>query len=161
MQPNRRHFNQHMFHMAGWLFADLLLVLSIIFVTASTTSRQQAKTPPTPTLVSTPTPTQPPQALDSRPLDFTVMVNPSQLSQPDTIASVENQVNQSLYQSNDSNRQVGFVLTLAGGANGVQHAARFNAILQSIPPFRGAILKNYHDLGHPTGEFDLEVYFFG
>jgi len=53
MLNNRRHSKQNIFHTAGWLFADLLLALTIIFIAASTTSKPQVKAAPSPTPVPT------------------------------------------------------------------------------------------------------------
>ena len=74
-------------------------------------------------------------------------------------ASAQGQVIQQLNQSHNGTRKVGFVITLAGGIAGDDHAMSFNTILMSIDPFRGAVFKNYHDLEHPESEFDVEIYF--
>ena len=107
---------------------------------------------PTPVPVA-PTPTPTPT--------FTLNVDPLQLNQPNTVAQVQDQVNQQLNKSNDTNRKVGFVITLAGGAFGDDHAQSLNSILNSMPAFQNAVFKNYHDLGNPDSEFDLEIYFLG
>ena len=154
------------FHTAGWLFADLLLALTIIFIAASAGGKPAHKiilsTTPTPTAtpvpISTATP-PPPQGLDPHPLVFSMNADPLQLGQPGTITQMKAQVEQQLSQSHNSNRRVGFVITLAGGINGVNHATSFNAILASIPAFQHSVFKNYHDLNNPTNEFDLEIYF--
>lgn len=173
MYNNRRTSKRSIFHIAGWLFADLLLALAIIFIAAAAigkptppvkTDLSITPTPtPTPTPTSTPTPTPTPtpasQVLDSRPLTFTINVDPLQLNQPNTIAQVRDQVNQQLNKSNNTSHKVGFVITLAGGASGDDHAQSFNSVLNSMPPFQSAVFKNYHNLGNPDSEFDLEIYF--
>ena len=165
MYNNRRAAKRSIFHIAGWLFADLLLALTIMFIAASAAGKPLSTTKThlsiTPTPTPTPVPRQVPQVLDRHPLTFTINVNPLQLNQPNTIAQVRDQVNQQLNKSNDANRKVGFVITLAGGALGDNHARSFNAILNSIPAFQSAVFKNYHDLQNPDSEFDLEIYFLG
>src|SRR5581483_5233108 len=140
MQNERRNTKHGIFHTAGWLFADLLLALTIIFIAASATGKATPKVPlsimptptsiptPTPTPIPTPTPTAIKQTLDPHPLTFTINVNPFQLNSPDTITTVKGQVTQQLDQSHNGNRKVGFVITLAGGLAGVDHAMSFNAI---------------------------------
>jgi hypothetical protein len=165
VQNDHRIARHSIFHTAGWLFADLLLALTIIFIAAATTGKALPKVvlhpTPTPTsLAPTPTPTKILQALDPHPLKFTMNVDPSQLGQSSTIAYVQDQVTHQLDQSNNGSRKVGFVITLAGGVAGVNHATSLNAILMSMPPFRGAVFKNYHNLDNPDTEFDLEIYFF-
>ncbi len=165
MHNNRRVTKRGIFPTAGWLFADLLLALTVIFIAASAIGKPTPKAAFTPTPTWTPipmmiTPTQIPQALDPNPLKFTVNVDPFQLGNSNTISDVKNKVMQKLDQSNDSDRKAGFVITLAGGISGVDHAMAFNAILKSMPSFQSTLFKNYHDLGNPENEFDLEIYFF-
>ena len=171
MYYNRRSAKRTVFHTAGWLFADLLLALTIIFIAASAIGKPASTTKahlfvtPTPTVMPTPTPTpvptQAPQVLDRHALTFTLDIDPLQLNQPNTVAQVQDQVNQQLNKSNNTNRKVGFVITLAGGALGDNHAQSLNSILNSMPNFQNTVFKNYHDLGNPDSEFDLEIYFLG
>jgi hypothetical protein len=166
---NRRPAKRTIFHTAGWLFADLLLALAIVFIAASAIGKptSMAKTHPSitpiptfkPTLTPRPTPTLVPQVLDRRPLEFTINVDPLQLNQSNTISQVQDQVNQQLDKSHNASRRAGFVITLAGGASGDNHAQSFNSILSSMPTFQNAVFKNYHDLSNPDSEFDLEIYF--
>src|SRR6266567_1136735 len=141
MYHNRRATKGSVFHNAGWLFADLLLALTIIFIAASATGK--------------PKPAPVPQTLNPNPLMFTINVDPLQLSQSRTIAHVKDQVRQQLKQSHNSNHEVGLVITLAGGENGDNHSMSFNAILKTLPAFQHAVCKNYHNLLHRPSEFDL------
>jgi hypothetical protein len=159
MHNDRPMARRNIFHTAGWLFADLLLALTIIFIAASATGKPISKATPSVTPTPIPTRTSTTQALDPHPLKFTINVDPFQLNSPDTITSVKGQAIQQLNQSHNGTRKVGFVITLAGGIAGDDHAMSFNAILMSTDPFQGAVFKNYHDLGHPESEFDLEIYF--
>ena len=159
MNDKRRISRRGIFSTAGWLFADLLLALTIIFIAASAIGK-----PPrvirSHTLTPTPTPVRILQTLDPHPLTFTVNVDPLQLGSSDTVSYVKDQVSQQLNHSHNGRRKVGFVITLAGGVAGVDNATSFNSILKSMPSFQGAVFKNYHDLGNPDNEFDLEIYFF-
>lgn len=145
MYQNRHPTKENIFHSAGWLFADLLLVLMIIFMAASTTGK--------------PKPAPLPRTLNPNPLNFTINADPHQLKKAKTIAYIKDRVLQKLKQSHKSNSEVGLVLTFAGTADGEKNASVFNAILKTLPAFRHAVCNNYHYLGHPASRFDLQFYF--
>jgi hypothetical protein len=156
------------FSIVGWLFADLLLAMVLVFLGAAEGGNAgQVMPQQAPTLHATRTPSPtgtsvkpPPLALSPAPLAFSVFIDPSSLGDPRAVATVKDQVAQQLRGTGNWLHKAGFVITLAGGIQGVEHATAFNHILSSILNFQAAVFKNYHDLGHPPEEFDLEIYFF-
>ncbi len=78
--------------LAGWLFADLFLVLFIVAFSSQPTTPVPSPTPtrtPTPTSSPTPTPTPKPVpvGLDQNPLNFVVNVSPVDVDNPATRAA--------------------------------------------------------------------------
>lgn len=168
MRTRRYTHQRGIFGSAGWLFADLLLALTIIFIAMSAihnpeTKAKQASIQLTPTAIPnatpTPTPTQHALALNTAPLTFSIQSVPTTLNQAGVKHSIIKQVNKIISSSLYRSSKVGFVITLGGGGDGVANAESFNAILKTMAPFKKAVFKNYHDLNNPSEEFDLEVYF--
>lgn len=163
---NHRHSPRNtIFSLAGWLFADLLLALTVIFIAASAPGISIAKNNPPPTVIiqeSTPTPTPQPEqpTLDNKPFTFNISITSEQPEETEVI----DMVTQKLNESNNSHRKVGFVLNLAGElenpGTGEDRARIFNNALKSMPNFKNAVFKDYHHTGNAPDTFWLEIYFF-
>src|SRR5579883_3188347 len=108
----------------GWLFADLLLALTVIFLVANATGtialppRHQGKTPtPVRLITPTPTPTAVPLSIDPHDLnlqftiaDYTDLTNGVTSAQQSFLASFQQQ----LTAHNASHRRVGIALIYSG-----------------------------------------------
>lgn len=151
--------------LAGWLFADLLLGLTIIMLGAQA---------PPPVPVSplagngTPTPSPSPSpcatrvgGVRSEPVKVAFRVRPGADER-----SLTGQVRRSLlkHKKQLSGRHAGMVLTFgANGAagNGVHLATRVNKAARKAYPkiFGTAATRNFHDLAAPSGSISMEIYF--
>ena len=116
---NRRERRGFSIGSVGWLFADLLLALAMLFLIANTLGspiKPKLRPTPTPTVSKvTPTPTPLPR-LELRFHEFTINVDPNGLlnNDPNAIASVKQQVKA---QAILRGRSVGLVIAY-GGAPG-------------------------------------------
>lgn len=156
----RRRAKRSTFGLVGWLFADLLLALTMIFVIVSAV--QGAYTPPkksgaTPII----------SALSSTPVDVTVQVDTTALlnSDPAAMASVQNQVKSQLQRYQQL--KAGMVLTFGGGPNADQDtsvAQQINSALGSLGAkhfvFDKAVFRSFIDLSQVSGTNLIQVYFF-
>jgi hypothetical protein len=100
--------------LAGWLFADLFLVLFVVGL-ASLPPTPRIR-PPTPRPTPTPTPRQ---VLDRSPVSFVVNVAPASLENPFTRPAAASElirkVDQELAARHLQGRRAGFVLVFASG----------------------------------------------
>src|SRR6266446_9227880 len=106
MWRNRRS-GRNMFSIAGWLFADMLLAMMMIFIVASTTSVTiPPKTKLTPTSRALP-------RLELKFHRFTIDVDPNGIlnDAPDAIAAVKNQVRSQAFLKG---RSAGLVVVYGG-----------------------------------------------
>ncbi|WP_248965315.1 hypothetical protein [Sphaerisporangium perillae] len=153
--------------LAGWLFADLLLGLTIIMLGA------QAP-PPIPVRpragVSTATPTPSPSpspcatrvgGVRAKPVEVSFRVNPGAGD-----GALIAQVKRSLLKHQDrlAGRHAGMVLTFGANGdagNGVHLATRVNTAARKAYPkiFGTAATRNFHDLAAPSGSISMEIYF--
>jgi len=143
----------------GWIFADMLLVLVVIFL-ATQTGSSVAEPPPTSSTTtttppSTTTTTTPPPGVDSSYICFRVYTDPALLTSPpsperDThIGQIQQEVKDRLAQPDLTGRTAGIVLSF-GVANqpgdGKYYASIFNSeILPNFDNFRrkdGSIVAN-------------------
>lgn len=157
----------------GWLFADLLLALAMIFLLANTvgsSNKPKLKPTPTPTRVlPTPTPTPLPR-LELKFHEFTINVDPNGLlnnSQSATV-SVEQQVKA---QAILRGRNVGLVIAY-GGAPGDSQIGQAQAIAgkvygilkflgkQGFAFTRSSYYNTLYDLGGSPNIVTIDVYLF-
>lgn len=148
--------------LVGWLFADLLLGLTIIMLGAQAPPPIPA-TPVAGTGVPTPTPS--PCAtrvggVQAKPVKVSFQISPGAGDQVLT-AQVKKKLLR--YKKHLAGRQAGMVLTFgAGGAGeGVRLATRVNAALGTAYPkiFGTAATRNFHDLSAAGGSISMEIYF--
>lgn len=156
-----------LFGAAGWLFADLLLALAVIFLVTNTAGHLSAA-PTTAHATPTPRPTAPP-ALDLTPITLTVSVDYAQLhaNDPAAIASVEQQVRGD---GRLSGRRAGLVL-IFGGVQGATEGAGLQAaqdVATLVLPrlgaqgfvFSGTVYRAFFATNQPAGSVELDVYVF-
>jgi hypothetical protein len=164
------------FGSTGWLFADLLLALALVFLLAATfivpMPKQSNPPPPTPTpstptpTPSTPTPTpspteSPEPALDLKYIKVPLDINPDDIS----ASSVQSAI---AADPKLAGRQAGLVILFAGGPyNGSQWEqidAQVWTILQgmdtSTPLFKVAVSRKFWDGTLSPSQVELNVYLF-
>ncbi|WP_338702521.1 hypothetical protein V2W30_34495 [Streptomyces sp. Q6] len=146
-------------HLAGWLFADMLLVLALVSmgdrgdplaVTATGPTPQASASSPKPT----PTPTGP-RSVERKPVKMDV-----------TAAGADDAVVTQLRQKTRryEGRTAAFVLTFGSAPEtvaGQAYANEINKALKAARPdmFRGATTRDFWQNG-PAGSAALEIYFF-
>ncbi|TKK87523.1 hypothetical protein FDA94_16990 [Herbidospora galbida] len=149
--------------LAGWLFADLLLGLTIIMLGA------QAP-PPVPAKPaagkSSPSPSPSPcssraAGVAAKPTKLSFRVNPGS-SEPQLLGQVKRELRK--HRKRLAGRNAGMVLTFGadgGAGDGVHLATRVNAAARKALPrvFERAATRNFHDLSAPSGSVSMEVYF--
>jgi hypothetical protein len=117
-RSNRRsELSQSLFGSAGWLFADLMVALAMLFLVANTVGFITPSKPKPPRSRIVHTPHHSPQGLDPNYLSFRVAVTPESVQAAGTaaIAQLLSGVNHQLAIHNASGREVGFVIVLAAG----------------------------------------------
>lgn len=155
---------------AGWLFADLLLALAMLFLAANTFAvRPPPKLLATPTATATPKPTVLPR-LELQFHEFTINVDPNGLlnNSQSAIASVEQQVKAKAVLRG---RSVGLVIAY-GGAPGDSQIGQAQAIAgkvygvlktlgkQGFAFSRSSYYDMLYDLGGSTNIVTIDVYLF-
>lgn len=116
MQQRNPRVNRDMTILGGWLFADLLLALVIIFMASQPPFPRTVAKTPTPTLAITPTPTVPPHLeknyteIKVSNVDFNGILHNS----PSAVNSMENFINA---QAVLANRRAGLVIVYDGAAS--------------------------------------------
>jgi hypothetical protein len=102
--------------LAGWLFADLFLVLFLVGLASSPPRPHPPKLSPHPTASPTPTP---PRVLDRTPVSFHINVPPTEFQNQATRRAAKYQLlaglNRELRRLRLRGRQAGFVLVFASG----------------------------------------------
>jgi hypothetical protein len=108
----RDDLNKTFMGLAGWLFADLLLALAMLFLIASTVSHPEttAKPRPTPTPTIPATPTQLPR-LELFPHRVTINVSPSETVQDAVRTKIQAQTSETAFLQG---RRVGLVIIFTG-----------------------------------------------
>ncbi|MFD8555772.1 hypothetical protein ACFV1N_00595 [Streptosporangium canum] len=151
--------------LAGWLFADLLLGLTIIMLGAQAPPPAPVK-PLAGESTGAPTPTPSPCAtriggVRAKPVKISFRVSPS--ADANALAV---QVKRKLlrYKKHLAGRHAGMVLTFGadgGAGEGVRLATRVNTALGTAYPkiFGTAATRNFHDLSAPSGSISMEIYF--
>ncbi|WP_225878127.1 hypothetical protein [Spongiactinospora rosea] len=152
--------------LAGWLFADLLLGLTIIMLGAQAASPASPK----PSLGRTGSPVASPSpsgcaarmaGVGSKPLKLSFQVDPSAGGRR-LVTLVKTALR--THKRRLAGRHAGMVLTFgANGAagNGVHLAGRVNEAARRAYPgvFKAAATRNFHDLAAPSGSISMEIYF--
>jgi len=153
--------------LAGWLFADLLLALTIIMLGAQAPPPVPAK-PLAGKGTASPSPSPSPSACVTRaagvaakPTKISFRVRPA-ASDGELLGQVRRELRK--HRKRLAGRHAGMVLTFgaAGGAgDGVHLATRVNtAAVKAFPRiFRTAATRNFHDLAAPSGSISMEIYF--
>ncbi len=107
----------------GWLFADLLLVLAVVFLAANTFAPKKTQAIATPTTVPThtitPTPTPVGLLLDKNRVTLVLVnINPDKLSRADqgAVSDLEQKIKGQIMQMGLQNRRAGIAIAY-GGAN--------------------------------------------
>lgn len=158
--------------LAGWLFADLLLGLTIIMLgaqappprPAGAQGKASASPSPSGSVSPSPTPTACPTRIagvGAKPVKIKFSVNPG-ASDADLTRQVKSELRK--HRKQLAGRHAGMVLTFGadgGTGAGVRLATRVNgAISRAYPSIFGrAATRNFHDLAAPPGSISMEIYF--
>lgn len=164
----RRSTQRNMFTLAGWLFADMFLAMTMIFLIASAIGTYIPKTS-----AHTATPTPHLIGMDTTPVTvtFTIDVNGLLNNDPAVAAQVQSQVRNQLksYLSKHVNGKAALVLTFGGGTDDeidTTEAININTILQNMGKqhyvFDGKDIGYYHylDRGANFGAISIEIFFY-
>jgi hypothetical protein len=157
-----------MFTLAGWLFADMFLAMTMIFLFASAIGTYIPKTPthsmtPTPRLIG----------MDTTPVTvgFTVDVNGLLNNDPAVVAQVKSQVQNQLkpYLSKHVNGKAAFVSTFGGGTDDridTTEASNVNKILHDMGKHHyvfdrsDTVYKQYVDRSAKFGAITIDIFFY-
>ncbi|WP_240803032.1 hypothetical protein [Streptomyces sp. A1499] len=137
--------------LAGWLFADLLLVLALVSMADRPDPLADDRPKPSPTK-PTPTPTGP-RAVDRNPREFTV----SGRDKGDLVEQISRGTRKW------KGRTAALVLTFGGGPNGTVYAHRVNGLLGKGrgDMFTGkTATDDFHNLGKRPETAVVRVYFY-
>lgn len=159
------------FGAAGWLFADLLLALAMIFLVANSVGNVRPAPTPTPTPTVTPSPTPIPKlpVLDLHYIVVIVQVDYGALESgdPAAIQSVEQQVRAAPALNG---RHAGLVLTFGGSIGGAESDGlqAATAIDTKVLPdlgqqgfvFYGTVYREFFATDKPLGTLELDIYVF-
>lgn len=164
MKPRRAQMS--LIALAGWLFADLLLGMTIIMLGAQAASPASPKPTPGPAISPSASPSSSGCAarvagVGSKALKISFRVDPS-ASGRELVTQVKTALR--AHKRRLAGRHAGMVLTFgANGAtgDGVQLAGRVNEAARRAYPgiFRSAATRNFHDLAAPGGSISMEIYF--
>lgn len=170
--------------LSGWLYADLLLALMVIFLVTSATGvvRTQPKAPPTPTptitptptLTPTPSPTPPPRSISKNPLTVSgaFHIDVAALRGQKGAAAQRNELNKVGHEVHRAmrflgNQQVGVLLTfvhitLADTGDGVPAAKQINDVIRKELPynFQDASLTPFLYVGTSGDEGTVDFWFY-
>jgi hypothetical protein len=160
--------------LAGWLFADLLLGVTVVAMGASSGTPAPSPTTTTdPCGPRKPGCGKPPSSqpgVDPRPVRFEVKANVSALLANDRGEAdrVVRQIRARLAQARASRRRAAIVLTFGttpSSSEGTRLASAANALLPRAGPsvFKGATYRNFHSIVGNTarrGVLEFEVYLF-
>lgn len=162
--------------LVGWVFADLMLALVIVFLATQPGDPRAGATPTTTTTTTTTTapatttttkPAAPP-SVDSNYICIRLQTDPSELTagRPEYVAQVAGEVNQKLKDAGLSGRRAGIVLIFGVSSDlsrGSGYAKRFNELV--VPavsgPFVGSARRPFYGSGKgqiPEGSIELNIY---
>lgn len=176
MYRRQQPYSNSTIMLAGWLLADLLLALTIIFLASSSTDIKLTTTTTAATITPTPTPT--PTALpqiagvDPNPTEISITINSSALLAGDTneTNSIKTQVQQQL--QNDSQKTAAITLTFGGQkgdpldqGRGTQISSRINEILNTFAAnsfifSSKTVYRPYISLDQSSEIVDIDIYFY-
>ncbi|WP_165985620.1 hypothetical protein [Streptomyces sp. YIM 98790] len=158
-RPGGGRFRLGPFALAGWLFADLLLVLTLVALGGQPDPLAAKK--PEETETEDPEPEEPdapeepegPRSVDRNPVEFSVRGSDN--------GDLRRQIAEATEEWPD--REAAFVLTFGGDYGGNQYAAKVNGLLHAANPkmFAAELAgENYHDLSEPVNTAVVRVYFY-
>ncbi|AUH42078.1 hypothetical protein [Streptomyces sp. CMB-StM0423] len=162
MRSGRRSGRLHPLHLAGWLFADVLLVLALIAMgdqgdpAAARQPAPGASSPGAESPKPSPSPSGP-RAVERKPVKIALEADSSDRTR------IVQQLRKAT--AKYEGRQAAIVLTFGhhqdAGA-GVAYAGRINSLLGEARPrmFRGATTRDFVLLRGGGGRADLEIYFY-
>ncbi len=161
------------FGATGWLFADLLLAIAMMFLLADTNG-QFLPALPTPTPLPTCVPVASPlPVLDLTPVPLNIPINPSGIlsNTPSDVASAQAQVRQSF--PDGTTKRAGLVLLFGGANNGDTLTAEelatafYKDVLMGLGaqgfvfyPVHNVVYQAYHDLSNPPTTMEIQIYVF-
>ncbi|WP_330239711.1 hypothetical protein [Streptomyces sp. NBC_00525] len=160
----RKGFRFNPVHLAGWLFADMLLVLALVSMgdRGDPLAAEASGASPRPSASTSATAPKPkpsptgPRSVERKPVKFEVTA-----SAGDTDAMVSQLTRKT---ARYKGRTAAFVITFGNAPEtgvGQAYAEEINKALKVARPtmFRGATPRNFWSKGS-TGSADLEIYFF-
>ncbi|MCF3123204.1 MULTISPECIES: hypothetical protein [Streptomyces] len=153
-RPGRRAGRLGVVVLAGWLFADLLLVLALVSMADRPDPMLDDPPGPTPSKGSSPThkPTGP-RSVDRHPQEFRVS--------GDDKGKLVKQISKGT--GKWSGREAALVLTFGGGPNGTVYAHRVNGLLGKGRPdmfTKKTATDDFHNLGKSPETAVVRVYFY-
>ncbi|MCT2589414.1 hypothetical protein LHJ74_05625 [Streptomyces sp. N2-109] len=154
-------------HLAGWLFADMLLVLALVSmgdqgdpVKAREAARGDASKSPSPSPSASPSPSPTPtgpRSVEREPVKVSI----------DAASSDRKRIVRELREVTQKygGRKAAIVLTFGRTREaraGIAYAHRVNSLLDEARPamFEKTTTRDFMDLGGSVGHADLEIYFF-
>ncbi|MEU7580296.1 hypothetical protein AB0B50_22170 [Streptomyces sp. NPDC041068] len=140
--------------LAGWLFADLLLVLALVSMADRPDPQADDRPEPGPSKTGEPSkkPTGP-RSVDRNPQEFEV----SGRKKGDLVRQIAKDTRKW------SGREAALVLTFGGSSNGTVYAHRVNGLLDEARPemfTKKTATDDYHSLGKPAETAVVRVYFY-
>ncbi|MER6998638.1 hypothetical protein [Streptomyces sp. NPDC000410] len=151
-------------HLAGWLFADMLLVLALVVMGDQGDPVKAAEAPRTPGASSSATPKPTPEPSPTGPR--AVLRKPVKFS-IDAAPGDRDRIIDRLRRATAAHagRQAAFVLTFGRHADpgpGGEYAHEVNSLLEKARPdmFKGATTRDFWKGGASGGHADIEIYFY-
>ncbi|MEW2352983.1 hypothetical protein [Spirillospora sp. NPDC029432] len=146
--------------MAGWLFADMLLALTIVMLGAEAPPKAEASPAGGPSVSKSPCAAQV-RGVESRPVSAKFRVSPAARGRT-LIAQVKRGLRDET--RGFAGKRAGMVLTFGGdggSGQGVALASRVNTALRAAYPnvFQSSATRNFHDLSASAGSVSMEIYF--
>ncbi|WP_167355649.1 hypothetical protein [Streptomyces atriruber] len=141
--------------LAGWLFADLLLVLALVSMADRPDPKADDRPGPEPSKSGTTSPPPPPmpRSVDRNPEEFEVRGR----DKGDLVKEISKDTRKW------SSREAALVLTFGGGSNGTVYAHRVNSLLGKARPemfTKKTATDDYHNLGERAETATVRVYFY-
>jgi hypothetical protein len=170
--PEHRPAHRAVVWVAGWLFADLTLVLFVLGLASQPPERLAGTGTSASAIPSAPTPppASAPDRLDTDPVLLSITAGFGELSggAQDGLAAAAavSQVDRELTARHLTGRRAGMVLTWASAptyqiSGAIEAARTINAVLhRRSRPFADAAMKPLWDGSGGVGEFRLEIYFY-
>jgi hypothetical protein len=167
MNPFRRGREGRNVALVGWLFADLLLALAMIFLVANATAKVTAIAPtptPAPTAIPTATPTpMPPPSINPKDLDWKFTISDPYGFATDTTVqqTFVTQLKAELVSAHEDSSLAGFALISSGGTIDLARA------LVAFLPHSGVssftpktVFRTFFVTGGDPTHAEMDVFFF-